>query len=229
MQSRKITNLTKSVKSKSNIKIIGGKYRGKVLHMDILPHTRPTKAIVRESLFNTLQDFIVNKVFLEVFSGYGSVGFEAFSRGAKRVLFIEKDKQTFNILQQNISLFMREKNPDCNIDSRNKSSQNENFKNPKFQNLIAYHEDSLQFLAKLLLREKIDILYFDPPFGENGEYYYACFDILADSTNPSKNAIKGNIMVIFEHISSFAMPDKIANLALQKTRKFGKTSISYYG
>ena len=91
--------------NKSSIKIIAGKYKGKILHMDILPNTRPTKSIVKESLFDTLQDSIKDKVLVEVFAGYGSVGFEAFSRGAKKVIFIEKDSRSYSVLFHNINLF----------------------------------------------------------------------------------------------------------------------------
>ncbi|RAX55258.1 16S rRNA (guanine(966)-N(2))-methyltransferase RsmD [Helicobacter sp. 16-1353] len=193
MQSKRTTN-----KVKSSIKIIGGKYKGKVLNMDILPNTRPTKAIVRESLFNTLQNFIQDKVFLEVFAGYGSIGFEAFSRGAKKVIFIEKDILAFKILDSNINLFKQ-----------------------SLENLRAYNKDSIVFLSGLLATNNIDILYFDPPFGTNGEYYYKCFNILENTNLKDK-------MIIFEHISNFVMPQNIGDLPLNKYRKFGKTSISYY-
>lgn len=194
-------------KTKSSIRIIGGKFRGKILNMDILPNTRPTKAIVRESLFNSLQNSIQDKVFLEVFGGYGSVGFEAFSRGAKKVIFIEKDILAFRILNSNINLFTKSES----LGNDAKSSQN----------LIAYNRDSLTFLSDLLTMIDIDILYFDPPFGLDGEYYHKCFNILEEVNLKNK-------MVIFEHISSFVMPSKIKILHLDKTKKFGKTSISYY-
>lgn len=49
---------------------------------------------------------------------------------------------------------------------------------------------------------------------------------LVDSRQSAQN-LAGK-MLIFEHISSFIMPKSIANLPLQKYKKFGKTSISYY-
>ena len=125
--------------NKSSIKIIAGKYKGKILHMDILPNTRPTKSIVKESLFDTLQDSIKDKVLVEVFAGYGSVGFEAFSRGAKKVIFIEKDSRSYSVLFHNINLF-------------------------NSSHLIAYNEDSLIFLEQFCRDNEFDILYLDPPF-----------------------------------------------------------------
>lgn len=178
----------------TTIKIIGGKYRGKILHSALLTNTRPTKAILKESLFNTLQGVIEGKVFIEVFAGYGSVGFEALSRGAKRVIFIEKDKETFKILQKNIKLFLG-------------------------HDILSYNKDSISFLKEVA--NEADILYFDPPFGENGEYYIKLFTILESINLDDK-------MLIFEHISSFAMPINIAKIPLQKSRRFGRSAVSYY-
>lgn len=219
MRRKKSKNLKKDRK-KLGIKIISGKFRGKILNIDLISNTRPTKAILRESLFNTLQNFIFDKVFLEIFAGYGSVGFEAFSKGAKKVIFIEKNIKTFNILKNNIKLF-----------EESKSSKNTNLK----EKLCAYNKDSLTFLPDLMKFENIDILYFDPPFGNlqdkldnylddsasSGEYYHEIFNILKIINTDGK-------MIIFEHMSKFEMPQNLSKLNLQKTRKFGKSALSYY-
>lgn len=183
-----------------SLKIIAGKYKGRPLEISLLPHTRPTKAIIRESLFNTLGVEILGKSFVEVFSGYGAVGFEALSRGAESVYFIEKDQQTFKILFNNTNTFYE-------IDSSLKDR------------IVLYNNCSFSQLKSLLNEQNIDIFYFDPPFGD--EYYNKCFDILHNSDLTNK-------IVIFEHISSFAMPQSISTLKLNKTRKFGKSSLSYY-
>ena len=72
-------------------KIIGGKYKGKKIKLPPLSVTRSSKSILRESLFNTLQQDIAGKNLVEVFAGSGSIGLEAISRGAKKVFFIEKN------------------------------------------------------------------------------------------------------------------------------------------
>ena len=189
------------------IKIIAGRFKGKILNATILPHTRPTKAIVRESVFNTIAPFLRGKIFVECFAGYGSMGFEALSRGAEKVIFLEKDVQSFGILQKNIALF-----GGVLGDLQGK--------------IMAQNVDCFSVLGDLL--ENGDIFYFDPPFGENGEFYKKIFALLdlVDLRQSAQN-LAGK-MLIFEHISSFIMPKSIANLPLQKYKKFGKTSISYY-
>lgn len=189
------------------IKIIAGKFRGKILNATILPHTRPTKAIVRESVFNTIAPFLRGKIFVECFAGYGSMGFEALSRGAEKVIFLEKDVQSFGILQKNIALFGGVLG---NLQGK----------------IMAQNVDCFSVFRDLI--SVGDIFYFDPPFGENGEFYKKIFALLdlVDLRQSAQN-LAGK-MLIFEHISSFIMPKSIANLPHQKCKKFGKTSISYY-
>lgn len=200
---------TKQNNKITTIKIIAGIFRGKILEARILPTTRPTKAIVRESVFNTIAPFLRGKIFIEVFAGYGSMGFEALSRGAGQVIFLEKDKLAFSVLQKNIALFGSESHK-----------------------ILAKNVDSFEVLGKMLGESKNAIFYFDPPFGEKGEFYKRIFgisdsvDSSADSsTNPPNLS---NKILIFEHISTFKMPDSLANIPLQKCKKFGRTSISYY-
>lgn len=172
-----------------------------------MPHTRPTKAIVRESVFNTIAPFLRGKIFVECFAGYGSMGFEALSRGAEKVIFLEKDVQSFGILQKNIALF-----GGVLGDLQGK--------------IMAQNVDCFSVLRDLI--SVGDIFYFDPPFGDNGEFYKMIFALLdlVDLRQSAQN-LAGK-MLIFEHISSFIMPKFIANLPYQKCKKFGKTSISYY-
>ncbi|MGX3009971.1 16S rRNA (guanine(966)-N(2))-methyltransferase RsmD [Helicobacter sp. 23-1044] len=212
------------------IKIIAGRFKGKVLNATILPHTRPTKAIVRESVFNTIAPFLRGKIFVECFAGYGSMGFEALSRGALRVIFLEKDAQSFGILQKNIALF------DKTFEDSRGDSHNLRDK------IKAQNVDCFAVLGEIMRKYTNAIFYFDPPFGENGEFYKKIF-MLLDSIVSPKDLCESNIdsgdshtnppnlanqMLIFEHNSAFQMPDLIANLPRQKYKKFGKTSISYY-
>lgn len=133
------------------IKISSGIYRNKILNAATLPHTRPTKAILKQSLFNALQHRIQHKIFIECFAGYGSVGFEALSRGAREIHLIEKDMETFKLLSANAALF-------------------------KSQDIFIYHADLFDFLEILLAKTRADILYFDPPFDEH--LYHKIFNFI---------------------------------------------------
>ena len=81
-------------------RIEGGRYKGRTLQLPSKQTTRSTKSIVKGSLFDTLQNEIVDTIFVEGFGGSGSVGLEAISRGAKHAYFIEKDHDAYSVLKK---------------------------------------------------------------------------------------------------------------------------------
>lgn len=72
------------------VRVIGGKWRGRSLKVLDVTGLRPTPDRVRETLFNWLAPFVVNARCLDLFAGSGALGFEALSRGAKEVVFVDK-------------------------------------------------------------------------------------------------------------------------------------------
>lgn len=73
------------------VRIIGGEWRGRKLHFPQSDALRPTPDRVRETLFNWLQFELAGKRCLDLFAGSGALGFEALSRGAAAVQFVEPD------------------------------------------------------------------------------------------------------------------------------------------
>lgn len=86
------------------VRIIGGKWRGRKLPFDAFEGLRPTKDLVRETLFNWLAPVIVDAVCVDCFAGSGAIGFEALSRGAKYVLMIDQNKKATANLQKNAAI-----------------------------------------------------------------------------------------------------------------------------
>ncbi|MBO4619363.1 MAG: RsmD family RNA methyltransferase [Victivallales bacterium] len=62
---------------------------------------RPTEDRVKESLFSTLGDF-TNAEVLDLFSGTGALGLEALSRGASRVVMVERDVRHSETIRENL-------------------------------------------------------------------------------------------------------------------------------
>ncbi len=89
---------------RNEIRIIGGKYRGRKIFFPNNPELRPTPSRIRETLFNWLTPYIVNARCLDLFAGSGILGFEALSRGAIFSVFVEKDLKTVAILRENAKL-----------------------------------------------------------------------------------------------------------------------------
>ena len=92
------------------MRIVGGSFRGRVLMAPVGKVTRPTADRVRESLFNILasgaladgRDGLEGLSVLDVFAGTGALGFEALSRGADHVAFIENDPAALAVIGENI-------------------------------------------------------------------------------------------------------------------------------
>ncbi|MEX0338030.1 MAG: 16S rRNA (guanine(966)-N(2))-methyltransferase RsmD [Arenibacterium sp.] len=92
------------------MRIIAGRFRGRALTPvgkgDTGAHLRPTPDRVRESLFSMLthRDVIQGARILDLFAGTGALGFEALSRGAAEVCFVENGRVGAQLITRNISL-----------------------------------------------------------------------------------------------------------------------------
>lgn len=85
------------------MRILSGQFKGKNLSAGQDLSIRPTTNRIKEIIFSVLGDYYFDKWILDLFSGSGSLGFEAISRGAKGVTFIEKAKSSIDILKLNLS------------------------------------------------------------------------------------------------------------------------------
>ena len=80
------------------MRIIGGAWRSRLLSFPSRQDLRPTPDRVRETLFNWLGQDLTGKTCLDLFAGSGALGFEAASRGARRVVMVESDAATCRAL-----------------------------------------------------------------------------------------------------------------------------------
>ena len=86
---------------RNQVRIIGGAWRSRLITFPPRTDLRPTPDRVRETLFNWLGHDLAGKTCLDLFAGSGALGFEAASRGAKRVVMVERDPGAFRALQAN--------------------------------------------------------------------------------------------------------------------------------
>ncbi|MDD5036387.1 MAG: 16S rRNA (guanine(966)-N(2))-methyltransferase RsmD [Methylococcaceae bacterium] len=89
---------------KNELRIIGGTWRSRKLRFPDAQGLRPTPDRVRETLFNWLQQDLEGLLCLDLFAGSGALGFEAASRGARRVVQVERDSQVCAALKHNGAL-----------------------------------------------------------------------------------------------------------------------------
>lgn len=85
------------------MRVIGGEFRSRRLKGLRGLETRPTPDRLRESLFDVLAPRIGDCVFLDAYAGTGSIGIEALSRGARRAIFIEKNRAAAAIIRENLA------------------------------------------------------------------------------------------------------------------------------
>jgi 16S rRNA (guanine(966)-N(2))-methyltransferase RsmD len=84
------------------MRITGGIGRGRQLKVPAGEKVRPTSDKVKQALFNILGDRVPGSVFLDLFAGAGGVGIEALSRGADRVVFVDGDRGSLDVVKHNI-------------------------------------------------------------------------------------------------------------------------------
>tara|TARA_X000001036_G_C20683874_1_gene806846 strand:- start:2817 stop:3347 length:531 start_codon:yes stop_codon:yes gene_type:complete len=92
----------------TNFSIISGKYKGLKISGKLSKSVRPTSSLVRKSIFDTLRN-IENLHVLDLFAGSGILGFEALSRGASSITFVEKDLNQIKFIKNNSLKFKNEK------------------------------------------------------------------------------------------------------------------------
>ena len=157
------------------MRIISGIAKGKKIFTPINKKTRPLKDMVRESIFNIISHSnLLNSKFdqsiiLDLFSGVGSFGLEALSRGAKKVVFFEDYKPALELLIKNINILSFNKKAEIN--KKNIYNQN-NFKK---------------------LNYKFDIVFLDPPFKDNN------IKLILDNLANAKILNSETLVIIHRH------------------------------
>ena len=134
-------NIVDMAKRQVTTKIIGGKFKGTKLPFKPTKTLRPTESKTKETLFNWLFNDLDKTKCLDMFSGTGSLGFEALSRGATHITFIEKQKglcESMDTLAKKL-----------NIKSQVK--------------IINANAMALDFES---INESYDLIFLDPPFNE---------------------------------------------------------------
>lgn len=121
------------------MRIISGTHKGRRISPDKNFKARPTTDLAKENLFNVLNNIIdfEDLSVLDLFSGTGGISYEFASRGAEKVMCVEKNYNHFSFIQKNI-------------------------KELKFEQIQAVKSDVFRFLRNY--SEKFDLIFADPPF-----------------------------------------------------------------
>jgi len=123
------------------LRIVAGKWRSRLLPIADEPGLRPTSERIRETLFNWLTPDIHGMRCLDLFAGSGALGFEALSRGAASVIFVEKSPGAAKTLRVSIGT----------LDAGDAT---------------VVQTDAQAFL-KSDIPQKFDLVFLDPPFADD--------------------------------------------------------------
>ena len=124
--------------AQSQVRVIGGRWRRRILKFPPVPGLRPTPDRVRETLFNWLGQDLTGMRCLDLFAGSGALAFEALSRNAREVVMVECDARVRAALAASAGLL------DCGDRARVGGT------------------DALQFLVSG--KGEFDLVFLDPPF-----------------------------------------------------------------
>jgi 16S rRNA (guanine966-N2)-methyltransferase len=124
----------------NRVRIIGGKWRSRILRFPPAAELRPTPDRVRETLFNWLGQRLDGLTCLDLFAGSGALGFEAMSRGAARVVMVERDRAVASALRDSAKL----------LDAGS---------------LEVVQGDALAYLKRAA--ETFDVVFVDPPYASD--------------------------------------------------------------
>lgn len=183
------------------VRVIAGEFRRRVLKTLEGQSTRPTSDRLKETLFNLLQGGIEGRHFLDCFAGSGSIGIEAFSRGAAFVAFVEEERRACQVIEENLNQLHLWASPALRLLARPAGAA-----------------------LKILQQEgrKFDIVFLDPPYRE-AELYGATLEQLV-----AGGLLKPAALVIIEHSRHFPLPEAPAALEQIRQIRQGDSLLSLY-
>ncbi len=126
------------------MRVIAGSRRSLPLKSLEGDNTRPTVDKYKETLFNCIQIEVPDSMFLDLFSGSGAIGIEALSRGAKRAVLVENNKQALDVIKANIHF-------------------------TKFENEAEIVKSDVISYVSRLPKITFDVIFMDPPYGKGLE------------------------------------------------------------
>lgn len=178
------------------MRVTGGRSKGR--HLSTLKgmKIRPSSDKIRETIFNIIGQNIEGLNVLDLFAGTGSLGIEALSRGADSGLFIDKSRQSINLIKKNLKI--------CGYD-------HSGFIIKKDLRAGLPREHSI-------FDKKVDLVFIDPPYGKG------LIPFMLKKINEG-NILSSDSIVIAESSKEDIIPDVLGDLHLKDTRIYGETKI----
>ena len=182
------------------MRIIAGKAKGRKLQAPAGWETRPVTDRIKEALFSIWQPYLYEASFLDLFSGSGSVGLEAMSRGAAFTVMADQSRAAVRVIQENIK--------HCGLSDTAHQ---------------VYEQNIFSVLPYLKKQEKrFDIIYADPPFTVD-ELFEKTMEALSDG---SLLADEG--MIVIRTRTGRSLAEQFGCLQKFRMKTYGESQVHFY-
>ncbi len=181
------------------MRVIAGSHKGRRLLGPVGSRLRPTSDRVKEALFSILGGRVRGARFLDLYAGTGAIGIEALSRGAQRVVFVEPNSASLQVLQANLNR--------CGLS--------------QLADVHACHDTDF-LRRKDLWGPPYDLVYADPPYGQD------CAERLLPSLGCDA-IMAPDAIVVLEHATKRSVPPQVGRLTRVREYRYGDTTLSVYG
>ncbi len=180
------------------MRVISGTRKGKILKAVPGSSTRPTTDKVKEAIFNIIGPYFDGGVGLDLFAGSGGLGIEALSRGAERVIFVDRDGKAIQTIHENV-----------------KTCELEDF-------VEIFRNDAERALKAVIKRElAFQFIFLDPPYKK--QQLLKLLEWIE-----REQLLVPNGTIICEHGSDIQLPETVGKLGVRKHEKYGIIAITIY-
>jgi 16S rRNA (guanine(966)-N(2))-methyltransferase RsmD len=155
---------------------------------------------LRETLFNVLSPRVEGSHFLDLYAGSGAVGIEALSRGAARVVFVERAAAALKALHANLASLGLPRDLDI------------------------HSETAKAYLSHDISTPGFDIVFLDPPYDASNEYEIT----LSLLGGKARGLLRNGAIVIAEHRRQDKLPGTIGALRRTRLLQQGDAALSFY-
>lgn len=185
------------------MRVIAGKYKGRKLNTPSNHDIRPTADRVKEAMFSILSDRIYGSRVLDLFSGTGSLGIEALSRGAECCVFADLSRESLSLINKNLA--------HCQVEEETKVLPGD------YKKVIAGLADKVSSG----LERPFDVIILDPPYDR--EILDKTFELIGNSGLPAKDGV-----IVAEHRKDIKLPEEFHGFIKKKERRYGVVILSIY-
>lgn len=167
---------------------------------------RPTQDRVRQALFSSMAERVPDSVFLDLCAGSGSVGVEAWSRGAAQVWWVEGHARTYSILKKNVEEL-------CGPPAASGGA------------LRLFREEGLRFLRQESPETAFDVIFADPPYGAEAAGRPFAAEAL-ESVRMNRRLKPGGLFVMEQSARDPVWP--APGWQTPVSREYGETALVFY-